>query len=159
MFSSPIFPTLMSLESDTGDNYLKGLISFARNILRTGHPNLQFGVLVLIKHDLSPPATWPLARVIAVYPGPGSDLRVATLQTANATFQWTIVKLCLLPVAVKKKTPDNSMPLWSWPFSNNFSITMSSNFLWEFDSIHFIFPIFTAGAWYIMICYCMRIFM
>ncbi|XP_063985392.1 uncharacterized protein LOC135166762 [Diachasmimorpha longicaudata] len=80
--------------------------------------NIKVGDIVLMINDDLPPARWPLARVIAVRPGPDGLVRVAELLTATPEVptnpdgspstqnirvqrhQYTrpIAKLCLLPM-------------------------------------------------------------
>lgn len=59
--------------------------------------NLTIGKLVLIKDDLSPPLRWCLGRITETHCGADGICRVATVKTANGTFQRPVVKLCPLP--------------------------------------------------------------
>ena len=63
-------------------------------------PNLTVGSMVLIKYDITPPAQWPIARVIKVHPGSDGLIRVATVKTATSEFQRPVAKLILLPIDV-----------------------------------------------------------
>ena len=58
--------------------------------------DFKVGDIVLVRHELSAPGKWPLARIIAVHPGHDGRVRVVTLKTATSTMQRPIVKLVLL---------------------------------------------------------------
>ena len=63
------------------------------------HPsrNIQVNDIVLLKDDEFVPTTkWLLARVIEVYPGSDSRVRVVTLKTSNGIYKRPIHKLVLL---------------------------------------------------------------
>ena len=60
--------------------------------------NLAVGDMVVVKDELTPPGRWPLARVIAVYPGPDQLVRVATVRTSTSELKHPVAKLVLLPV-------------------------------------------------------------
>ncbi|XP_070526495.1 uncharacterized protein [Cardiocondyla obscurior] len=55
--------------------------------------NLKIGMLCLIKGETTSPGKWPLARIIAVYPGKNNQVRVVTLKTATSTFDRPVVKI------------------------------------------------------------------
>ena len=59
---------------------------------------IQPGVLVVIKDDLSPPLQWRMARVKSVFPGQDGVVRVVLLQTANGLLKRPVVKVCPLPL-------------------------------------------------------------
>ncbi|CAB0039256.1 unnamed protein product [Trichogramma brassicae] len=61
------------------------------------HRNFQPGDIVILSDDLTPPATWPLARITAVHPGSDGLVRVATIKTAKSEFVRPISKLIRLP--------------------------------------------------------------
>jgi len=63
------------------------------------------GDLVLVKTDGLSPTTWPLARVVAVHPGPDGLIRVATLKTQTGEMKRPIVRIVHLPI---DPLPDNS---------------------------------------------------
>ena len=56
------------------------------------------GDIVIIQDDSSPPAQWPLGRVIEVHPGADGYTRVVSLQTATTTLRRPVAKLIHLPV-------------------------------------------------------------
>ena len=53
--------------------------------------------LVILRGENTPPAQWPLARILAVQPNSKGLVRTVTLRTANSTFYRPAVKLILLP--------------------------------------------------------------
>lgn len=59
--------------------------------------NLKIGDLVLV-HMNTPPLTWPLARIIAVHPGPDGVVRVVDLKTPNGHLTRPVVKVFPLPL-------------------------------------------------------------
>lgn len=61
--------------------------------------NIQPGVLVLIKNDLTPPMQWHMGRVLAVHPGSDGVVRVATVRTSTGSLKRPVVKLCPLPLS------------------------------------------------------------
>ncbi|KAL1447478.1 hypothetical protein WDU94_008923, partial [Cyamophila willieti] len=58
---------------------------------------LKPGLLVLIKSDNSPVLSWPLGRILEVYPGQDGIVRVARVQTKGGELRRPAVKLCPLP--------------------------------------------------------------
>lgn len=67
-----------------------------RNKWRTTQPCLQLNDIVLITDESNPPAKWPLARVIKIYPANDSQVRVVRLRTSNNEIDRPIAKLILL---------------------------------------------------------------
>lgn len=59
---------------------------------------LKIDDLVLLRNDHTPPCTWELGKVIAVYPGPDGVIRVVKVRTASSSYKRPITKLCRLPV-------------------------------------------------------------
>ena len=59
--------------------------------------NFQLGDLVLMKDELTPPATWPLALITEIHPGKDNLVRAVTVRTASGTFVRPIVKIIKLP--------------------------------------------------------------
>ena len=59
-------------------------------------PNQRIADVVVIKEDNAYTCHWPLARVIATYPGRDGLIRVATLKTATTTLKRPVVKLALI---------------------------------------------------------------
>lgn len=59
--------------------------------------NLQENQLVILKVDNVPPMLWPLARVLAIHPGPDNVVRVATVKTPTTTLKRSVDKLCPVP--------------------------------------------------------------
>ena len=49
--------------------------------------NIQLNDLVLITNELSPPADWPVARVIELHKGSDGLVRVVTLKTSSSTYK------------------------------------------------------------------------
>ena len=60
--------------------------------------NVKEGALVLVKHENTSAAHWPLARIIKIHPGSDGIVRAVTLKTATSQLQRPIVKLIPLPV-------------------------------------------------------------
>ncbi|KAI5748367.1 hypothetical protein M8J77_024789 [Diaphorina citri] len=58
---------------------------------------LKPGLLVLIKADNSPVLSWPLGRILEVFPGQDGVVRVARVQTRGGELRRPAVKLCPLP--------------------------------------------------------------
>lgn len=70
-----------------------------RAISKWHHPSnqVQQGSLVLVVDERYPPAKWPLARILELYPGSDGLTRVVTdLRTATSTLKQPITKLCIL---------------------------------------------------------------
>lgn len=62
--------------------------------------NLKIGDLVLVRDESNPPLLWPISRVLEVYPGSDSKVRVVKIRTAKGVFSRSITKLCPLPDSV-----------------------------------------------------------
>ncbi|XP_065079410.1 uncharacterized protein LOC135702307 [Ochlerotatus camptorhynchus] len=59
---------------------------------------LKVGQMVVLKEDGSAVIEWPLARIIEVYPGPDSVIRVVKVHTPNgAIYKRQASRICLLP--------------------------------------------------------------
>ncbi|CAB0040779.1 unnamed protein product [Trichogramma brassicae] len=71
-------------------------------------PNLQVNDIVLVADDLSPPATWPLARISKVHPGKDGLVRVVTVSTARGDYVRSITKVIKLPLKPKDQEEDAS---------------------------------------------------
>ena len=64
--------------------------------------NVAAGDLVLVVDDSSPKCSWPLGRVLTVYPNKDDGLvRFAQVKTKSGTFLRLITKLCVLECAQK----------------------------------------------------------
>jgi len=59
--------------------------------------NVEVGNMVVVKISDTPPLTWPLGRVIEVYPGTDKIVRVAKVRTNQGVFTRPVVKLAPLP--------------------------------------------------------------
>ena len=57
----------------------------------------QVGDSVLLTDDQQPPLKWPLARILALHPGPDGLARVTSLKTASTTLRRPLVRLIALP--------------------------------------------------------------
>lgn len=64
------------------------------------HPVKDFSVgdLVVLKEPNLPPTKWILGRIIGVYHGPDSRVRVVDIQTEKSTYTRPITKIALLPI-------------------------------------------------------------
>lgn len=60
--------------------------------------NIKLNDIVVIRDENIPPASWKMAKVIAVHPGNDNIVRVVTLKTHNGTMRRPIHKLCILPL-------------------------------------------------------------
>ena len=69
-----------------------------RSKWRNKQPNLQPGMLVLLREDNLPPMSWRLAIIIETFPGADGQVRVATVKTSSGQFKRPIHKLVTLPV-------------------------------------------------------------
>lgn len=58
---------------------------------------LKINDVVILKEDNTPPARWPLARILELHPGRDSLVRVVTVKTGTSTFKRPITKICMLP--------------------------------------------------------------
>lgn len=61
--------------------------------------NLKEDDFVIVKDENLPPTEWRLGRVIKVFQGTDSQVRVAEIRTQNGTLIRPLVKLCILPNA------------------------------------------------------------
>lgn len=59
--------------------------------------NIEVGNMVIVKTIDAPPLSWPLGRVIEVYPGTDQIVRVAKVITSQGVFTRPVVKLIPLP--------------------------------------------------------------
>lgn len=66
---------------------------------KTAQPNLKEDDFVIVKDDNLPPTEWRLGRVIKVFKGNDSRVRVAEIRTQNGVMTRPLVKLCILPNA------------------------------------------------------------
>lgn len=78
------------------DEYIVGL--HKRSKWPHTQPNAKVGQLVLVKNELSPPASWPLARITKLLPGSDGLVRnVEVILGKNSKLVRPIQKLCFLP--------------------------------------------------------------
>ncbi|XP_059218988.1 uncharacterized protein LOC131995095 [Stomoxys calcitrans] len=66
---------------------------------KTTQLNLEKDDFVVVKDDNLPPTEWCLGRVLKVFTGKDSKVRVAEIRTQNGTLIRPLVKLCILPKA------------------------------------------------------------
>ena len=69
-----------------------------RSKWRTQQPDLQPGMLVLLREDNLPPMSWRLAIISETFPVSDGHVRVVTAKTSSGQFKRTIYKLVALPV-------------------------------------------------------------
>ncbi|XP_050054515.1 uncharacterized protein LOC126549425 [Aphis gossypii] len=69
----------------------------ARGRWTKSETNVEVGTMVIIKVNDTPPLTWPLGRIIEVYPGPDQVVRVAKVLTKQGVITRPVVKLVPLP--------------------------------------------------------------
>jgi len=61
-------------------------------------PELQPGMLVLLREDNLPPMSWRLAIISETFPGSDGQVRVVTVKTSSGQLKRPIYKLVALPV-------------------------------------------------------------
>ena len=66
-----------------------------RNKWTTTQTSLQWGDLVFITSETTPPSKWLMGLIKATFPGKNKHTRVAELQTAITFLVRPVVKLCL----------------------------------------------------------------
>ncbi|XP_059223930.1 uncharacterized protein LOC131997268 [Stomoxys calcitrans] len=66
---------------------------------KSAQQNLKENDFVVVKEDNLPPNEWCLGRVLKVFKGKDSNVRVAEIRTQNGTLVRPVVKLCILPNA------------------------------------------------------------
>lgn len=59
--------------------------------------DIDVGTLVVLKEDNLHPLSWPLGRVVSVYPGPDGLIRVVDVQTARSINRRSVAKIAPLP--------------------------------------------------------------
>jgi len=65
---------------------------------RRQQPDLQPGMLVLLREDNLPPMSWRLAIISETFPGSDGHVRVVTVKTTSGQFKRKIHKFVALPV-------------------------------------------------------------
>jgi hypothetical protein len=65
---------------------------------RSQQPDLQPGMLVLLREDNLPPTSWRLGIISETFPGLDGCVRVVTVKTSFGQLKWPIHKLIVLPV-------------------------------------------------------------
>ena len=58
--------------------------------------NLEVGDIVLLKEDGMVPTAWPMARIVNVYPGKDSLVRVVSVKTVKGVYKRPVSKVALL---------------------------------------------------------------
>lgn len=66
---------------------------------KSAQQDLKKDDFVIVKEDNLPPAEWCLGRVMKIFKGKDSHVRVAEIRTQNGTLTRPLVKLCILPNA------------------------------------------------------------
>jgi hypothetical protein len=69
-----------------------------RSKWRSQQPNLQPGMLVLLREDNLPPMSWKLGIISETFPGADGYVRVVTVKTSSGQLKRPIHKLVALPV-------------------------------------------------------------
>ena len=77
-------------------NYLNSLQQRCK--WRSQQPDLQPGMLVLLREDNLPPMSWRLAVISETFPGLDGDVTVVKVKTSFGQFKRPICKLVILPV-------------------------------------------------------------
>ena len=65
---------------------------------QTKNSNLAVGDVVIVQEKNSTPTRWPIAKIIAVYPGRDGVVRVVDVKTATGTYTRPSVKIIPLSV-------------------------------------------------------------
>ena len=86
------------------DEYLAILHTRAKGLKDI--PNMEVGDLVLVQEDNTPPAEWPLARIIRSNPGSDGRVRAVTVRTQRGELDRPVVKLRRLPVSLNRNDCD-----------------------------------------------------
>lgn len=61
--------------------------------------NIKVGNLVILREPNSPPLSWPMARIVKVYPGPDGKVRVVDVMTPNQKiYKRSLSAISLLPL-------------------------------------------------------------
>ncbi|XP_047032142.1 uncharacterized protein LOC124638995 isoform X2 [Helicoverpa zea] len=67
--------------------------------------NVKLGNLVILKEDNIPPMSWPMARIVKLFPGHDGKIRAVDVRTPNGkTHTRAINKICLLPIEYDDST-------------------------------------------------------
>ena len=74
--------------------YLSQLLKFAK--WRFPSRNFDVGDIVCLHEDGLVPTKWPLARVVAVYPGSDGLVRVVSVKTAKGVYKCPVTKVAFL---------------------------------------------------------------
>lgn len=61
-------------------------------------PNVKVGTMVLLKTDDTPSVSWPVGRIVEVFPGKDDTVRVVKVQTARGIYKRSITKVYPLPM-------------------------------------------------------------
>lgn len=70
----------------------------ARSKWIKGSPNVVPGLIVLLKEDNLPPQSWKLGKVLNVYPGNDSVVRVVDIKTSTGVYRRPVSRLAPLPI-------------------------------------------------------------
>lgn len=70
----------------------------ARSKWVKGSPNVVPGLIVLIKEDNLPPQSWKLGKILKIYPGSDSVVRVVDVKTSTGIYRRSVSKLAPLPI-------------------------------------------------------------
>lgn len=61
--------------------------------------NVKLGNLVILKEDNTPPMSWPMARIVKLFPGHDGKIRAVEVRTSNGKIHSRAInKICLLPI-------------------------------------------------------------
>ncbi|XP_071039984.1 uncharacterized protein [Parasteatoda tepidariorum] len=78
---------------------------------KNNYYDLKVGEIVLIEDDLKKRLHWPMAKVIAVYPGKDKRIRVARLKTAHTEFLRPVQRI--YPLEIRSTPNEGSTPIAS----------------------------------------------
>lgn len=69
-----------------------------RNKWQSTDCSIHKGQMVILKEDGTLPLSWPIGRIVEVFPGKDNIIRTVTVRTRKGTYKRLITRLCLLPI-------------------------------------------------------------
>lgn len=87
------------------DEYISTLQK--RNKWTEVNDNLKIGDIVLIKDEINPPLRWPLAKIVATFPGKDGLVRTVEVATGTKIYKRPVGKLAKLPIETNHEQEKN----------------------------------------------------
>lgn len=72
-----------------------------RNKWTRPEANVAVDDLVILRTPNVPPVTWPLARIVEVFPGKDGRVRVVKVKTSKSEFVRPITQVCVIPLPLE----------------------------------------------------------